>query len=111
MKFTKAFTVKGIVEKAFGLTEKYVSGMKFKIANSAKPNLLVLKRGSTLGSFTSHKIENSKTTLTISLSQKGEDVNVVCDYDVVVYGIVISSDKSTLESEVELLKNFLQTAL
>jgi hypothetical protein len=111
MKFSKSFTVKGSIEKAFDLTEKYVSGMKFKIVNSVKPTLLVLKRGSTSGSFTSFKIEDAKTSLTISFSQKGEDINVLCDYDTSVYGIATSSDKSTLESEVEKLKNFLQTAL
>ena len=112
MKFSKTFTVKGNVEKVFDLTEKYVTGMKFKITNSQKPTLLILKRGGTLGSITSFKIENVKTTLTLSFSQKGEDVNVLCDYDVVGYGQVFtSSDKSTLESEVEMLKNFLQTTL
>ena len=112
MKFSKAFTVKGNIEKVFDLTEKYISGMKFKIANSHKPTLLILKRGGTLGSFNSFKIENVKTTLTVSFSQKGEDVNMLCDYDVAGYGqIFTSSDKSTLESEVEMLKNFLQTAL
>ncbi|MEM1552151.1 MAG: hypothetical protein QW734_05495 [Candidatus Bathyarchaeia archaeon] len=111
MKFTKAFTVKGNIEKVFDLTQKYVSGMKFKIVYSVKPTLLILERGSTLGSLTSCKIEDCKTTLTISFTQKGEDVDIMCNYDVTVYGIVTSSDKSTLESEVELLKNFLQTTL
>ena len=112
MKFSKAFTVKGNVEKVFDLTEKYVSGMKFKIMNSQKPMLLILKRGGTLGSLFSFKIENVKTTLTISFSQKGQDVHVLCDYDVTGHGqIFTSSDESTLESEVEMLKNFLQTTL
>jgi len=111
MKFSKGFTVKGNIERVFELTEKYVSGMKFRIENSAKPSLLVLKRGDTTGSIFSHKIENSKTTLSISFSQKGENVIVLCDFDIMVYGIVISSDKSTLESEVEKLRVFLETAV
>jgi len=112
LKFSKTFTVKGNIERVFDLTEKYISGMKFKIANSHKPTLLILKRGGTLGSLVSFKIENIKTTLTLSFSQKGENVNVLCDYDVVGYGQVFTtSDKSTLESEVEMLKNFLQTTL
>ncbi len=112
MRFSKAFTVKGNVERAFELTEKYVQGMKFRIENSAKPTLLVLKRGSTLGSLFSFKVEDVKTTLTISLSQKGEEVNVLCDYDLTGYGFIFtSSDKSTLEGEVEKLKHFLMTGL
>jgi len=112
LKFSRAFTVKGDIERAFDLTEKYISGMKFTIVNSARPTLLVLNRGSALGSFFSFKVENVRTTLTISFSQKGENVNVLCNYDVVGYGqLFTSSDRSTLESEVELLRNFLETSL
>lgn len=112
MKFSKGFSVKGNIDRVFELTEKYVSGMKYRVENSVKPTLLVLKRGSTLGSLFSFKVENVKTILTISFSQKGEDVHVLCDYDIAGYGqIFTSSDKSTLESEVEKLQNFLLTVL
>lgn len=111
MRFSKTFTVKGKIERAFELTEKYVQGMKFNIRNTVHPTLLVLERGSRWGSFTSHKIENSRTILTISFKQINEEVSILCDYDITVYGIVLSSDKSTLESEVEKLNNFLITGL
>jgi hypothetical protein len=111
MRFSKAFTVKGNIERAFELTEKYVQGMKFNIKNSVHPTLLVLERGSRWGSFASTKIENVKTTLTISFKQINDDVSILCDYDLTVYGIATSSDKSTLESEVEKLKHFLVTGL
>jgi hypothetical protein len=111
VKFSKGFSVKGNVERAFELTEKYVQGMKFNVKNSVHPTLLVLERGSGWGSFTSHKIENSKTVLTISFKQINADVSVLCDYNITVYGIALASDKSTLESEVEKLQNFLLTAL
>jgi hypothetical protein len=111
VRFSKEFTVKGNMERAFELTEKYVQGMKFNVKNTVHPTLLVLERGGHWGSFTSHKIENSKTVLTISFKQINEDVSVLCDYDITVYGIVLSSDKSTLESEVEKLKHFLITGL
>ena len=112
MKFSKGFTVKGNIEKAFELTKDYMSGIKFQIVNQNKPNFISLKRGSTFGSLTSFKIENVKTELSITLQQKGEEVNILCDYDVKGYGQwFTASDKSTLESEVEKLKNFLVTAL
>jgi hypothetical protein len=66
MRFSREFTVRGNVERAFDLTEKYVQGMKFNVKNAVRPTLLVLERGGHLGSFTSTKIENCKTTLTIS---------------------------------------------
>ena len=111
MKFTKSFTVKGNIDRAFDLTEKYVQGMKFNIKNEAKPNLLVLERGNTWGSVASTAIENVKTVLTISFGQLKDEVNILCDYDITVYGIVLSSDKATLDSEVEKLKNFLVSVM
>jgi hypothetical protein len=111
MKFTKAFEVKGNLDRAFELTEKYVQGMNFKIRNEVRPSRIILERGSGWGSVTSSKIENSKTVLTISFGQAKDEVNILCDYDITIYGIVISSDKTTLESEVEKLKNFLITSL
>lgn len=111
MRFSKTFTVKGNAERAFELTEKYVQGMKFNVKNAVRPTLLVLERGSRWASFTSSKIEDDKTTLTISFKQINEKVSVLCDYDITVYGIATSSDKSALESEVEKLKHFLITGL
>jgi hypothetical protein len=105
------FSVKGELNKAFDLTEKYVQGMKFKIKNEVKPTLLMLERGSRWGSIGSTKIEATKTTLTISLKQVAGDVVVLCDYNIEVYGVVLESDKSTLDSEVEKLNNFLATTL
>jgi hypothetical protein len=109
--YSKTFSVKGDLNKAFDLTEKYVQGMKFKIKNEVKPTLLVLERGSRWGSIGSTKIESTKTTLTISLKQVAEDIAVLCDYEIEVYGIVLQSDMSSLDSEVEKLHNFLTTAL
>lgn len=115
MKYAKTFTVKGNIERAFDLTEKYVQGMKFSIKNAIKPTLLVAERGSrsasAFGFAGGHKIENCKTVLAISFNQIHEDVSVLCDYDVTVYGIVLASDKASLESEVEKLHNFLVTGL
>ena len=111
MNLSKGFSVKGNIERAFELAQSYLSGMKYQTVNSSKPTFLVLKRGSRTGSTFSTKIDNVLTTLSISFSQKEENVNILCDYDAVVYGIVTSSDKSTLESEVEKLRAFLETAL
>lgn len=111
MKFTRSFIVKGDSEKAFDLAQKYFSGMNFKIVDAVKPILLVLERGTKLGSWTSFKIENVKTKLTISFAQKEGNVNVLCDYDITHYSIISSGDTSTLESEVEHLKNYLETLL
>ena len=111
MQFSKSFTVKGDLNKTFDLIESYVQGMKFKTTNFVRPNFLILERGSRWGSRTSTKIEQPKTTLNISLKQGAEGIVVLCDYNIDVYGIILESDKSTLESEVEKLHSFLQTAL
>ena len=120
MKFSKSFTVKGSIERVFELTEKYRwERMNFRIERSTRPTLLVLKRGSTLGSLFTFRVEYARTTLTISFSQKGEEVNVLCEYDVwghgdyvVVDAIFTSIDiRSILESEVEKLQHFLVTCL
>lgn len=113
MKYSKTLEVKGDIERAFELTQSYTSGMKFRTESAVKPNMLVLKRGSAWGSLTSFKVENVKTTLTISFTQKGEKLYIMCDYDVSGYGaqIFTASDKSTLESEVEGLKHHLEIAL
>lgn len=72
---------------------------------------MILKRGSKLGSWTSFKIEKVKTILTISFMKKEENINVLCDYDVTHYSLVSTSDTSTLDSEIEQLKNYLNTFL
>jgi len=108
MKITKSFTVTGNGEKIFELIQSFMSAMKYQIVNANSPNILVLKRGSKHPLF-SFKIENLYTELNISLKQKGENVQVLCDYDFPVRAIYTSSDMSTIESEVERLKNFLET--
>ncbi|MEM2373870.1 MAG: hypothetical protein QXI11_05450 [Thermoproteota archaeon] len=106
------FNIKGDLEKVFDLTERYMSAMKFRIVNSVKPSLLVLERGSVWAPLYSFKVEDYKTTLTISFSKKEGEVIVFCDYDVKGYGsIFTSSDKSTLETEIELLRRFLETSI
>jgi len=113
MKFSKSFTVKGDIGKVFELTKEHMSNMKFQIVNQNTPNFISLKRGSRLGSLTSSETENAETELSITLKQKGEEVNILCDYDVRWYRVqwFTASDKSTLESEVEELKYFLVTTI
>lgn len=112
MRFSRMLKVKGNIERAFDLTEKYMLGMKFEIVESNRPTLLVLKRGSSWGALFSTKIENYKTKLTISFTQKDADVIIVCDYIIQDFGSIITSgDKLTLESELELFKSMLETSL
>ncbi|ODS37530.1 MAG: hypothetical protein A7316_01725 [Candidatus Altiarchaeales archaeon WOR_SM1_86-2] len=113
MKFSKSFTVKGDIGKVFELTKEHMSNMKFQIVNQNTPNFISLKRGSRLGSLTSSETENAETELSITLKQKGGEVNILCDYDVRWYRVqwFTASDKSTLESEVEELKYFLVTTI
>ncbi len=49
MQFTESFLIEGDQNKAFDLLEKYVEGMKFKVKNVVRPNLLVLERAVVLG--------------------------------------------------------------
>ncbi len=111
MKFSKTFAVRGNMDRAFDLSEKYVLGMKFKIKNEVKPSLMVLDRGSGIGSTLGTKIEDCRTILTITFRQVKDEVMVNCDYDITVYGIVTSSDKTTLEVEVDKFYNFLVVGL
>ena len=109
MELIKAFTIRGKIERVFDLSEKYISTTKFKIVNSIRPRQIVLERGNTLGSFVSYKIENYRTTLTISFISNGDDVNVSCNYVIRTFVLITPTDKSKLESEIERFKKYLQT--
>ncbi len=112
LRLSKGFVVRGSIIRIFELTKSYVVGMKYAVEKSNTPNLLVLKRGGVLGSLHSFDVENVKTILTISFTEKGDEVHVMCDYDATGdANIFTSSDKSTLESEVAKLHYFLLTSM
>jgi len=111
VKFSQVFTMKGNIERVFELSERCVSDMKFKVKRSVKPTLLILGRGNISGSLSSFKIDDVKTELTISFSQKGEYVHVMCDYETRYGRLITPSDESNLKNEVKKIKNFLQTTL
>ncbi len=77
----------------------------YTVANSVRPSLLVLKRGSFWGTG----VTTIKTTLTINLSSDGENTAIQCNYDFPT-AIVLGRDKEYLGSEVEGLKNFILTS-
>jgi len=103
--------VKGNIERVFELCERCVSDTGFRVERSAKPTLLILKRGKISGSIFSFNIEDVKTVLAITFSQKEEDVQVKCDYETLYGRLITRSDESVLKDEVMKLKNLLQTAL
>ena len=109
LKLSRGFTVKGSIERVFELTQSYISGMKYIVESSNKPNLLVLKRGRNYP--LSLKVEDYSTKLTISFTQKDEVVHMLCDFEVHEFAIYTSGDRATLENEVEKLRAFLETAL
>ncbi|MEM2941660.1 MAG: hypothetical protein QW304_08965 [Thermoproteota archaeon] len=112
MKLSKAFTVKGEINRVFDSIQAFMPSMKFRLENANRPILLVFKRGSKLGSLVSFEVEGCETILTISLQQNGDEVNILCSYDVLGIGQVFtSSDRSTLESEIERLQYFLKTSI
>ncbi len=112
MRLSKGFVVRGSIVRVFELTKSYVVGMKYAVEKSNLPNLLVLKRGGVLGSLHSFEVEDVKTMLTISFTQKGDEVHVTCDYDAAGdANIFESSDKSALENEVAKLHYFLLTSM
>ncbi len=112
MKYSKTFVVKGSIERCFDIVQDYFQSIKFRVKNRSRPNLLVLKRGSGLGSIMSFSIEKYKTILTIYFSQIEDKVSVLCEYDIDGYLTLILPDmKSTLEAEVEKLKYILETSL
>ena len=75
--------------------------MKFRTESAVKPNMLVLERGSVWGSLTSFKVENVKTTLTISFTQKGGNLYIMCDYDVSGYGAIFTPPVTNLPLRVK----------
>lgn len=111
LKFSRAFIVKGSIERVFELCEGCISDMEFSVERSVKPTLLILERGNLSGSLSSFKIDDVKTMLTVSFSQRGEDVHVRCDYETRYGRLITRGDESILQSEVIKLKNLLQTAL
>jgi hypothetical protein len=111
VKFSKSFTVKGNIESVFELSKRCVSDMKFMEERSIKPTMLVLGRGNISGSLSSFNINDVKTVLTVSFSQKGENVHVRCDYETRYGRLITPRDESNLKDEVTKLKSFLQTTL
>jgi len=113
LRLSKGFVVRGSIIRVFELTKGYVVGMKYAVEKSNMPNLLVLKRGEgVLGSLHSFEVEDVKTMLTISFTEKGDEVHVTCDYDATGDANMFeSSDKSTLENEVAKLHYFLLTSM
>lgn len=104
MKFTKSFTIKGDSTEVFDETRKYLPKCGYKEEGASWPINMVLKRGK--GGFLQTNIKDLKTLLSITFKQNGDDVLVLCEYDVKSFGgIITTSDKAVLEGEVEMLQS------
>jgi len=83
MRVSGGFSVEAEREQVFDAARDFlVNTLKYRLEKAERPGLLVVKRGSTLGSLVSLKLENYDTTLTLVLTHEGPNVSVVCDYDV-----------------------------
>ncbi len=104
MKFAKSFTIKGDSTQVFDETRKYLPKYGFIEEGASWPTHIVLKRGK--GGFLKTNIKDLKTLLSITFKQNGNDVFVLCEYDVKSFGgMITTSDKSILEGEVEMLQS------
>lgn len=102
--FTKSFVLNGNVETLFNQAEKFVVAKGFTITSSQRPGTIIATRGTKVGSYISTKMDDQSTTLKVDLMQQGDQVHVSCNYNVYVVGLMSSSDRMFLESEVEQLK-------
>lgn len=105
--------VEGEIGRVFSLAEDFFVGeLKYRVETAERPNLLVVGRGSTLGSLVSLKLEEYDTTVRIAFMQGGNNVFVACDYHVKGYlAIFTGSHEYLLRSEIEKLKNYINAAL
>lgn len=104
MKFAKSFTIKGDSTEVFDETRKYLPKYGFKEEGASWPTHIVLKRGK--GGLLKTNIKDLKTLLSISFKQNGDDVFVLCEYDIKSFGgMITASDKAVLEAEVEMLQS------
>jgi hypothetical protein len=105
--FAKSFVVVGEIGVLFDAAEKFLVAKGFTITSSQKPSAITATRGTKVGSYISTRMEDQSTSLKIDFLQQGEDIHVASNYSIYVVGLMSSSDRMFLESEVEQLKTSL----
>jgi KaiC/GvpD/RAD55 family RecA-like ATPase len=112
LKASKSFVIDADVVKTYDVARDFFTTLGYSEQSAIRPTLLVLKRrGSLQGPFTS-KTEDYRISLRVSFNPVGDLqlysatlLTIRCDYDVKVSGgVAASSDRATLESEVERLR-------
>lgn len=112
LKVSKSFVIDADVVRAYDVARDFFLTLGYSEQSAIRPKLLVLKRrGSIQGSFSS-KTGDYRIRLRASFNPVGDLqlysatlLTIRCDYDVKVSGgVTASSDRATLESEVESLR-------
>jgi hypothetical protein len=102
--FAKSFLVEGDVDALFDAAEKFLVAKGFTITGSQKPGAIIATRGTKVGSYISTRMEDQSTSLKVDFLHQGDQVHVGCNYNIYVVGLMSSSDRMFLESEVEQMK-------
>lgn len=105
--FAKSFVVVGEIGVLFDAAEKFLVAKGFTITSSQKPGAITATRGTKVGSYISTRMEDQSTSLKIDFLQQGDEIHVASNYSIYVVGLMSSSDRMFLESEVEQLKTSL----
>ncbi|MDH5702900.1 MAG: hypothetical protein OEY99_01690 [Aigarchaeota archaeon] len=113
MRVSGGFSVEAERQQVFDTAEDFlVNTLKYRLETAERPSLLVVRRGSTLGSLVSLKLENYDTTLTLVLTQEGPNVSVVCDYEVRGYLAIFSkTHRYLLLTEIEKVKKYVNDVI
>jgi hypothetical protein len=102
--YAKSFLVNGDVDALFDAAEKFLVAKGFTITSSQKPGAIIATRGTKVGSYISTKMEDQSTSLKVDFMQQGDTIHIACNYNIYVVGLMSSSDRMFLESEVEQMK-------
>ncbi|MCJ7634237.1 hypothetical protein MUP77_17840 [Candidatus Bathyarchaeota archaeon] len=115
LKVSKSFVIDADVVRAYDVARDFFLTLGYCEQSTIRPTLLVLKRRGSLQGSSSSKTEDYRISLRVSFNPVGDLqlysatlLTIRCDYDVKVSGgVAASSDRATLESEVERLRSHL----
>jgi hypothetical protein len=112
-KIIKSFIIPGDIDTLFEQVKRYLPTQNYSISTVERPRLIVARRGSTLGSYTSFHIQKWITVLTVYFSPVQEGIQVLCDYDIFlpISGILTAKDVGYLDTEFDRFREFLVSQL
>ncbi|HZD44021.1 MAG TPA: SHOCT domain-containing protein [Methanomicrobiales archaeon] len=109
-RITKSFVLQGYTETIFDITKNFLPSLNYTLTRMERPTMIVGRRGTTHGSYTSFHVDRWNTVLSIFISSTLEGVKVLWDYDISIppNGIMTRPDLDFIEEEFSGYRRLLQ---